>query len=631
MVAIRYKNPESGTLKMSFFEELKRRNVFRMAVLYLVGSWLLMQVADVLFEQLGVPSWAFRLLLGMMALGFPIALFFSWLFEMTPEGLKLERDVNRGQSITHHTGSKMNRTIVVLLVLVIAGLIVDRLIPETPAPPASDAVSVSVAADAKVGAADDSGANNDAGASSGTAPDRHSIAVLPFVNMSGDPENEYFSDGLSEELLNALVRMGGLQVTGRTSSFAFKGHNQDLREIGRLLSVANVLEGSVRKAGNQVRITAQLIKTSDGFHLWSETFDRELDDIFAIQEEIAGQVIQALQVALLGPEQIGDGHKTRVTVSSSQNADAYEAYLRGIFVLRNNLDNEEGLNTAKNHFEKALETSPDYLEANWGMFSTWDRIHRNGFIPFGDSIERMGFYAAELERIAPGSEQALVASARMHTIQFDNIRASELLEEAVRRFPGSAPTLAKYGAQSGVTGGYDKGLEALREARRLDPLSLENIIIMANVYYRAGECTSVEELLKQALALDPVVGRVRYSLAMCLFETEGDAARAMSIVRDEPVGFMLGTATAILQQKLGNPEAAQKALDDMLEAYGESAAYQYTQIYTQWGDSENALKWLETAAKIRDPGLVIIGLDRLVAPLRKEPGFQQIQKKTGFL
>jgi len=205
---------------MSFFEELKRRNVFRMAVLYLVGSWLLMQVADVLFEQLGVPSWAFRLLLGMMALGFPIALFFSWLFEMTPEGLKLERDVNRGQSITHHTGSKMNRTIVVLLVLVIAGLIVDRLIPETPAPPASDAVSVSVAADAKVGAADDSGANNDAGASSGTAPDRHSIAVLPFVNMSGDPENEYFSDGLSEELLNALVRMGGLQVTGRTSSFA---------------------------------------------------------------------------------------------------------------------------------------------------------------------------------------------------------------------------------------------------------------------------------------------------------------------------------------------------------------------------------------------------------------------------
>ena len=615
---------------MSFFEELKRRNVFRMAVLYLVGSWLLMQVADVLFEQLGVPPWAFRLVLGMLALGFPIALFFSWLFEMTPEGLKLERDVNHDQSNTQHTGGKMNITIVTLLVLAIAGMIVDRFIPETQTSAASDTVSVAETADVKTGPAADDEAGKDAADTPGAAPDQHSIAVLPFVNMSGDPENEYFSDGLSEELLNALVRMGGLQVTGRTSSFAFKGHNQDLREIGRMLSVANVLEGSVRKVGNQVRITAQLIKTSDGYHLWSETFNRELDDIFAIQEEIADQVTQALQVTLLGAGQSGDGDEAVVTASGSQNAEAYEAYLRGMFALRNNPDNREGLNAAKGHFEVALEIDFDYLEANWGAFNTWDRIHRNGFIAFEDSAAHMDFYAAELERVAPGSEQALVARARIYSTQLDQTRALALLEEAVGRYPGSAATLAQYGQYAGIAGNYDESLAVLREARRLDPLSLEYIIIMATTMYQAGDCSGLEELLNQALALDPVAGRIRYRLAMCLYETEGDAARALSIVSDEPVGFMHNTATAILQQKLGNPKAAQTVLDTMFESYGDSAAYQYMQIYAQWGDTANALKWLETAVDIRDPGLITVSQDRLVAPLRKVPEFQQIlRKKSG--
>jgi len=616
---------------MSLLEELKRRNVFRMAVLYLVGSWLLMQVADVLFEQLGVPPWAFRLVLGMLALGFPIALFFSWLFEMTPEGIKLERDVDRDQSVTQHTGGKMNITIVALLVLAIGGLIVDRLIPEKQAVPIAVAVSMEESADAKIGTADGDGSAKNAAGSPGTAPDQHSIAVLPFVNMSGDPENEYFSDGLSEELINALVRMGGLQVTGRTSSFAFKGHNQDLREIGRMLGVANVLEGSVRKAGNRVRITAQLIKTSDGFHLWSETFNRELDDIFAIQEEIADQVIQALQVTLLGPDQSGDGDKVVVTASSSHNAEAYEAYLRGMFALRNNPDKQEGLNTAKGHFERALEIDPDYMEASWGAFNTWDRIHRNGFIAFADSAERMNFYAAEIERVAPGSEQALVARARIYSTKLEETRALALLEEAVRRYPGSAATLAQYAEYTGFAGNYDESLASLREARRLDPLSLEYIIIMGNTMYQAGDCSGLEDLLKQALALDPLAGRIRYRLAMCVFETEGDAARALSIVRDEPVDFMHSSATAILQQKLGNQKAAQNALDTLMKSAGESAAYQYIQIYTQWGDTANALKWLKIALEIRDPGLITMGRDRLIAPLREKSEFRQIQKnQAGF-
>ncbi len=300
---------------MSLFEELKRRNVVRMAVLYAVASWLILQIADVLFDQLDVPAWAFRLVLGMLALGFPFALLFSWIFELTPEGLKRERDVDRTQSITHQTGHKINITIIVLLVLAIGGLIANRLIPQQP--------TVVQTSTGEAGGAESATASTASPTQSGKD---HSIAVLPFVNMSGDPDNEYFSDGLSEELLNSLAQIRELKVTGRTSSFAFKGQNLDLREIGERLDVANVLEGSVRKAANRVRITAQLIKTSDGYHLWSETFDRELDDIFAIQEEIAQKVAAALSITLLGgpAEAAGETH----------NTEAYQAYLRGAHVFR---------------------------------------------------------------------------------------------------------------------------------------------------------------------------------------------------------------------------------------------------------------------------------------------------------
>ena len=337
---------------MSFFSELKRRNVVRMGVLYIVASWLTLQISDVIFDPLGVPPWVFRLLMSLLALGFPFALIFSWIFELTPEGLKLERDLDRSQSIVHQTGHRMNTVIVVLLVLAIGGLIADRLVPETVAP--GEAGPDSAGLIEKQAASVATAAENTVSAEDGT-----SIAVLPFVNMSGDPDNEYFSDGLTEELLNSLVRIGGLKVTARTSPFAFKGQKQDLREIGRLLNVANVLEGSVRKAGNRVRITAQLVKASDGYHLWSDTFDRELDDIFAIQAEIADQVTKSLHITLLGDEQADQP----VVGSAGQNAKAYEEYLRGMYVLQHDPDDEEALEIAKGRFFRAIEIDPGYVDA----------------------------------------------------------------------------------------------------------------------------------------------------------------------------------------------------------------------------------------------------------------------------
>jgi TolB-like protein/predicted Zn-dependent protease len=598
---------------MSFFAELKRRNVIRMAVLYIVAGWVLLQIADVLFDPLGLPAWTFRMVLGLLLLGFPLALIFAWVFEMTPEGLKRERDIDRSASAVAHTGRKMNTVIVVLLVVAIAGLVIDRLIPESGQPPAA---ATAVTGPERAAA--------DAGTREAAAADT-SIAVLPFVNMSGDPDNEYFSDGLSEELLNTLVRLGGLKVTGRTSSFAFKGQNQDLREIGRLLNVANVLEGSVRKAGNRVRITAQLIKTSDGYHLWSDTFDRELDDIFAIQAEIAERVSDALQVTLLG----GAGADQPAVVSISHNAQAYEAYLRGMYIWQREPDQLESLDRARAHFEAALALDPGYVDAHWGMFWVWDRMNRNGHVPFGESLAQMQSYAAEIERLAPGSDRALSAASRNALVDYRYELAADYLREAVRKYPGSAVVQAEFAATLATLSRYDEAMEASDVAAKLDPLSLDVMRWRSFIYHGAGNCAGAEEVMHRAMEIEPNVGRFRYYVAMCIYETTGDAARALPYAEAEPLGFAHDTALAILYDALGDRQRAERQMESMLVAYGDSASYQYGQIHAQWGDRDTALAWLENAVKIRDPGVLQATGDRLLIPLRQEPRFQQILRDVG--
>jgi TolB-like protein len=595
---------------MSFFSELKRRNVVRMGVLYIVVAWVTLQISDVIFDPLGVPPWVFRLLMALLALGFPFALIFSWIFELTPEGLKRERDIDRNQSIVNQTGRRMNTVVVVLLVLAIGGLVANRLIPRVVTPGDAETKSASTTLAVEEAA---------------TVQDENSIAVLPFVNMSGDPDNEYFSDGLSEELLNSLVRLGGLKVTGRTSSFAFKGQNQDLREIGRLLNVANVLEGSVRKAGNRVRITVQLVKASDGYHLWSDTFDRELDDIFAIQAEIADRVTQALQVTLMGGEA-----ETQSAISDSRNAEAYEEYLRGMYIWQRNPDEIETLDRARAHFEQALLIDQQYADGYWGMFLVWDRMNRNGWGPFSDSIVQMQHYAAELNRLAPGSERALSARARNALVGYEFEKTAAYYEETVTRYPGSASSQMRYASILGILKRYDEAQAAITTAVRLDPLSLPVLRGKAFLLLRLGDCTGLQQVLDRALEIDATVGRFRYLLAMCIYEIKGDANRALPIAEAEPLGFAHDTALAILYHALGDPARALQQLDSMFASYGDAASYQYGQIYAQWGEIDLALAWLENAMKIRDPGIIQSGDDGLLDPLRDEPRFRKIIRDIGL-
>jgi len=320
---------------MSFFDELKRRNVFRVGVAYVIVAWLLAQVADLMLDNFGAPGWVIKSVLTLLIIGFPLAIFYAWAFELTPEGIKPQREVEREQSITAQTGRKLDRTIIVVLVLALGYFAWDKFM-------GSGSMTV-----------EPTGQGTDPTAAAiEPGPQEKSIAVLPFVNMSSDPEQEFFSDGISEEILNALAKVKDLKVAGRTSSFAFKGQNQDLRLIGEALGVNHVLEGSVRKAGDKVRITAQLIQVSDGFHLWSDTYDRELTDIFAIQDEIATAILGQLKAALLDEQSIA---------STRTDTLAYELYLLAKQKMRERA--QDSLENAAALLDQALKKDDRFAEA----------------------------------------------------------------------------------------------------------------------------------------------------------------------------------------------------------------------------------------------------------------------------
>ena len=279
----------------NLFSELKRRNVVRVGIAYVVLSWVVLQVGDVLFDMFGTPDWVGKTLAALLMLGFPFACLFAWAFELTPEGIKKTRDVDMSESVRHSTGRRLNVVIIAALVFALGYFIWER--QGLVEPPATGSASGDV---------------------------EKSIAVLPFVNMSSDEEQEWFADGLTEEILNALARTPDLLVASRTSSFQFKGQNTDISEIAKTLGVAHILEGSVRRGGDRLRVTAQLIRASDGFHLWSETFDRKPEDVIAIQEDVAFEIANALETAM-DPEAL----KQMVSAGTASVA-AYEAYLEGL-------------------------------------------------------------------------------------------------------------------------------------------------------------------------------------------------------------------------------------------------------------------------------------------------------------
>jgi TolB-like protein len=590
----------------SLFAELKRRNLFRIAALYLVGSWVLLQVADVLFGLLELPGWSLRLVAAILVLGFPVALVFAWVYEMTPEGLKPAHTVAPEHSISSQTARKLNTVITVVLVAAVLLLIGDRVLQR-------DTSSVTPATSAVPG---ETPANPDT--TPGT-PQKQSVAVLPFVDMSPAKDQEYFTDGLTENLLNGLAQVPGLQVAGRTSSFAFKGKNEDLRSVGQQLGVANILEGSVQKSGERIRITAQLVNADNGFHLWSQTFDRTLEDIFAVQDEIAGEVTKALKVALLGHE--AQATETHAAIT---NSEAYSEYLKGRYVFKR--FTLEDAAAAIDHYQRALELDPTLAPAWAGLASAvaWRTGYSSDFAKGNEEARAAANKALELDPTLPEAYQALAQVQMGYDWDWSGAQAS--LQRALALRPGDATILDDLSSLEGVLGRREDALRHIQQAALLDPLDWGIQTSLGSAYVGLRQYDKAEEIYRRVQEMDPDRAVIHYALAR-IFLFTGRPERALAEFKKEKFEFLSLEGQAIALNALGRQDEARAVLDRLVTEIGESASYQIARANAQLGNIDAAFAALDRGYVIRDPGLSFMKVDRWLDPLRGDPRFQVLLEK----
>jgi TolB-like protein len=467
----------------SFFAELKRRNVFKVGTVYAIISWLIIQVSAITFPALHLPAWAITLVTVLIIIGFPLILLFTWAFEKTAEGgFKPTRQVVLDESIMHITGRKFDLIIIVSLLVAVIFLVLENYVWEEEIPPPIVTTATEINSEIIVEAL--------------VTTDSKSIAVLPFVNMSADPDQEYFSDGISEEILNGLAHVKDLRVAARTSSFYFKGKDMQLIEIGESLKVNHVLEGSVRKAGDRLRITAQLIKVDDGFHLWSETYDRDLTDIFAVQDEIAKAVVDALKIEL----GIAEG-STLVDIGTS-NREAYDWYLRGKDALV--AGTAEAFERSIEYFNQAIGVDPDYVDAY--AFLAYAHILQHPFTPYKKLAPAIKQAYSKALALAPNHSAALCAQGYDKILsEWDWIGAGKVFRTAVKNGKINNVCLGTYiYVYLNPLGQYDESITILRSAEQADPLNLEIKYQLGNhLGFYAGEWAAGISRLRAVLNIEP--------------------------------------------------------------------------------------------------------------------------------
>jgi TolB-like protein len=574
----------------NFFAELKRRNVYKVAITYAVVAWLLIQAASILLPTFEAPSWVMKALVVMIALGFVLAVSISWAFEMTPEGMKRTADVSPDQIGALPYWSKKKFAVFVVGVGVIAaGLFAYQLVRA----PRSTATSKS---------------------------DSKSIAVLPLLNESGDPKDEYFSDGLSEELIAALAQIRELKVIGRSSSFRFKERKEEPKTIGEKLGVATLLEGTVRKQGDRVRIVAELINAADGIELWTRTFDRELKDIFAVQQEIAGAVASALKVRLLGSE------KRPSANSATTNTEAHNAYLLGHYhFLRRNL---EDYRKAFVHFDEAIRLDPNYALAyaerseSWTLAGDLTGETKTDWAKARDDAEKA-------VAIAPGLAEAHGALGWVRC--FTEWKFAEGLNE-LRRAKELSPTnptasdlLARVIVYIGKPG---EGEKLAREAVETDPLATFAQNNLARVLWYEGKIDEADAVARKAVELQPNAAASRRWQVLIAIQ-RGDAELALREANMEPDDNYRRFELAVAQFARKDRAAADAALADLI-AHRQGVAYQIGQVYAVRGEKDKAFEWLQNAFDEHDTGMLGIMVDPLLRDLRDDPRYKALVAKMNF-
>ena len=558
-----------------FVAELKRRNFLRVAIAYLAVSWLILQVGSMIIPAFNIPAWTLRLLVLLVALGLPLALVLAWVYEITPTGLKRETELAHAADGSGLAGAK----------------------PSVDAPCAAVPMPHTIAL---------------------------SIAVLPFTDMSQARDHEFFSDGLSEELINLLAKVPGLHVAGRTSSFSFKGKDAIITEVGKALNVAHVLEGSVRKSGEHLRITAQLINVADDFHLWSETYDRQLTDIFEVQDEIASAVVDALKLKLL-PGQLPTSNQHH-----TPGPDAYTQFLLGRHYL--NRGTPEGFKHAVEAYGQAVKLEPEYAMAYAGLALA--QYAAAGYSDDATVIaqgQQLAMAAAE-QAVLHDSGLADAYAARGYlrgTYSWDWIGAQSDFTRALALNPAAETTYERYGRLLASLGKLPQAIAAARKPIESDPLSARAWYVLGRFEAARGDLASARQALNRALALAPEHAYAPLDLGLVSL-LEGNPVAALAEFARTPLEPFRLTGVVMAEHDLGHVAASHQTLDTLIARHAEGYAYQISEAYAWRGESDRAFAWLERACAQRDAGLQRIKYDPTLRTLRNDPRYQALIKKLGL-
>jgi TolB-like protein/Flp pilus assembly protein TadD len=573
-------------VKPSLFAELRRRNVFRAAVLYVGAVWALTQGLAQLTPVVGAPEWAARWFLVAAVVGFPFWIAFAWFYEFTPEGLKRESEIEPHESITHRTGRKLDLAVIGVLAVVVVLLVTDRFVMHH-------------------------GVNEEA------AVAEHSIAVLPFVDMSLGKDQEYFSDGISEELLNLLAKIPQLQVTARTSSFSFKGKEVAIPEIARTLHVAHVLEGSVRKSGNSVRITAQLIKAGTDAHLWSQTYDRKLDDIFAIQDEIAADVVKQLKITLLGA-----APKARTT-----DPEAYALYLQAKQLGRQHI--AEAYKQSDALYRKVLSIDSRYAPAWDGLSDNFASEADEGLLPTKKGYAQAR--EAALKALAIDPEYAPAHASLGWISMFgdnDLDSAAQHLGRALVLDPADPAVLSSSAALLLLLGRLDEAL-ALDEALvRRDPVNVAALFNLGGAQRAAGRLDATIASYRTVLNLSPGRGIAHAQLSNAMLQ-KGDAQGALAEIEQETSEMWKMIGLPMAYHALGRKADSDAALAALIAKYEKDSSYNIAYVYAYRGEADPAFAWLDKAIEYVDGGLGEIVTENFFDKIHRDPRWLPFLRKIG--
>jgi TolB-like protein/Flp pilus assembly protein TadD len=583
-----------------FFGELTRRNVYKVGVAYAVVAWLLMQVASQILPFFEIPNWVVRLVIVLLVIGFPVALIIAWAFEVTPEGIKRTEAADAA-------GQRSRGVAWIYIVLIGAAFSVGLFFVgrytagHATARPASEELRRGKQSEVTT-----------------AGPDK-SIAVLPLINESGDPKDEYFSDGLSEELIAALAQISGLKVIGRSSSFQFKDRKEEPRAIGEKLGVSTLLEGTVRKQGDRVRIVAALVNATDGIQLWTRTFDRELKDIFAVQEEIAKAVAESLKVTLLGSDS--------AQRSAPTNVEAHNAYLQGHFHFQRR--NLEDYRKAVGYFDQAIRLDSNYALAYAERSEAWTYIgdltgqHESTWLNARSDAEKA-------VAIAPDLAEAHAALGFLRfLVDWKFAEGLNELKRAKELSPSNPTANDLLARVIGYLGRVDEAERQARQAVELDPLSVIAQNNLARVLFYSGKLDEAVAVARKSAELQPAAAAT-HRWQTLIAAQRGDGETALREAQLEPDEGYRRFELAVAQYVLGDRQAADAALADIIANGRDKLAYQIAEVYAVRGEKDKAFEWLQISFDNHDTGTLTLLVDPLLRDLRDDSRYKTFLAKLGL-